>query len=121
MFPIDEDLHIYDWKTGKADHAKHNTQLKGYAGWANFHFGTDFAHIKTTIAYLLPTYEELSVELNDYDFDDFAESIRIETDRMYEYCEEPELNIPKEKEKFEMTSYQQICAYCKYRELCGRT
>src|SRR4051794_15939076 len=30
MFPIGDELHLIDWKTGKEDYVKHSTQLKGY-------------------------------------------------------------------------------------------
>jgi PD-(D/E)XK nuclease superfamily len=120
MFPIGEELHIIDWKTGKKDFAKHSIQLNGYVGWANFHFEKPYDLIKPTIAYLLPAYEEQSVELNDFDQEDFAERVQRETEMMYEFCEVPEVNIPIEKERFEMTENTKLCSYCKYRELCGR-
>lgn len=120
MFPIDEGLHIIDWKTGKEDYAKHSLQLRGYAGWANFQFGTDYSLIRTTIAYLLPEYNETSVVLNEYDIDDFARQVKEQTDLMYEFCEVPELNIPLPKERFEMTQVVNFCKSCKYRELCDR-
>jgi len=120
MFPIDEKLHILDWKTGREDYAKHSIQLRGYAGWANFQFETDYSQISTTVAYLLPEYKETSVVLNEYDIDDFAMQVREQTDAMYEYCEVPELNIPLPKERFEMTPLVNFCKTCKYRELCDR-
>ncbi len=121
MFPVDEKLHILDWKTGREDYAKHSIQLRGYAGWANFQFDTDYSQISTTVAYLLPEYKETSVNLNEYDIDDFAMQVREQTDAMYEYCEVPELNIPLPKENFEMTPLVNFCKTCKYRELCDRT
>ena len=120
LFPVDDRLHIIDWKTGKEDYAKHSIQLRGYAGWANFQFGTDLSEISTTVAYLLPEYKETTVVLNEYDLDDFTIRVREQTDAMYEYCEVPELNIPYPKEKFEMTPLENFCKTCKYRELCGR-
>jgi hypothetical protein len=120
MFPIDDQLHIVDWKTGKEDYAKHSVQLRGYAGWANFQFETDYSQIRTTIAYLLPEYKETSVVLNEYDIDDFAMQVREQTDAMHEFCEVPELNIPLPKERFEMTPLVNFCKNCKYRELCDR-
>lgn len=121
MFPIDDGLHIIDWKTGKQDYTKHSFQLRGYAGWANFQFGTDYSLINTTIAYLLPDYKEMSVVLNEYDIDDFAAQVQEQTDQMYEYCEVPELNFPLPKERFEMTQFVNFCKTCKYRELCDRS
>ena len=120
MFPLGEELHIIDWKTGKEDYLKHSTQLKGYAGWANFQFETDYLKIKPTIAYLLPEYKEKSIELNEYDIDDFAAQIRRQTGEMYEYCVEPHLNTPRPKEDFKMTPVANYCKCCKYRELCER-
>lgn len=120
LFPVGDTLHIIDWKTGKPDHAKHNMQLRGYAGWAAFHFKADYTDIRPTVAYLLPAYHEMPVEVNEYDIDDFAERVRAETDRMHEFCEVPELNMPYPKEHFKMTELTAMCPYCKYRELCGR-
>ncbi len=120
LFPVDDRLHIIDWKTGKEDYAKHSVQLRGYAGWANCQFGTDLSNITTTVAHLLPEYKETSVVLTEYDIDDFAMRVREQTDAMHEYCEVPELNIPFPKEKFEMTPLVNFCKTCKYRELCDR-
>lgn len=120
LFPIDDELHIIDWKSGKEDYPKHSTQLKGYAGWANFQFGTEISSIKPTIAYLLPEYKENSIVLNAYDIDDFSSLVRTQTEEMYDFCEIPELNIPRPKEEFKMTEHEAFCKYCKYRELCDR-
>jgi hypothetical protein len=121
MFPVGDELHIIDWKTGKEDYLKHTTQLTGYAGWANFQFETDHSKIKPTVAYLLPEYKEKSVTINVYDLDEFASQIRTQTAVMYEYCAEPHLNIPHPKEMFKMTAAENFCKCCKYRELCERT
>ena len=120
MFPIEDELHILDWKTGKEHYAKYSTQLHGYAGWANFHFGKEYSKIKTTIAYLLPEYKEKSVEITEFHIDDFTEHVRSQTDEMYKYCSEPEFNIPLAKDVFKMTPVVNFCKYCKFRELCDR-
>jgi hypothetical protein len=120
MFPIEEELHILDWKTGKKDYKKHYIQMNGYVGWANFHFKTNLELIKPNIAYLLPNYSEESVDIKEFDLDVFIARIRRETDEMYEYCEIPETNTPIEKERFPMISNLSVCRHCKYRQLCGR-
>lgn len=120
MFPIGDDLYIIDWKTGKPDYSKHGMQLKGYAGWANFQFGTEISKIKPTVAYLLPEYSENSIELTVYDIDDFADMVKWQTEEMYQFCEIPETNFPLPKEAFAMTPHEGFCKYCKYRELCDR-
>lgn len=120
LFPVGEEINIYDWKTGKRDDIKHSKQLRGYVTWAHFHYGADYTKIKPTVAYLLPEYEERSIELNEFDIEDFADGIRSESEEMYEYCDDVEQNLPLPKEHFEMTDNLKICAYCNYRELCGR-
>lgn len=120
MFPIDGGLHIIDWKTGKVDYNKHSSQLKGYAGWANFQFGVDISKIQTTVAYLLPEYNELSISVNDYDMDDFVQQVRSQTNEMYEYLQVRDSNFPKPKEEFPMTPIENFCKTCKFRELCDR-
>ncbi len=120
LFPIGEELHVIDWKTGKVDTNKHMDQLRGYATWAAFHYDKSYEQIEPTIAYLLPNYRENSLKLNEYDITEFSKRIRRESEQMYEYCEDPEFNIPLPKEEFSLTENQKICAYCNFRELCGR-
>lgn len=120
LFPIEDTIHVLDWKTGKAHFEKHMTQLVGYATWVHFHFGKELDQIKTAVAYLLPDYREHIPDISDVDFAMLADRIRKETDAMYEYCAEPELNIPLPKEEFPMTENTGFCSYCKYRELCDR-
>jgi hypothetical protein len=120
LFPLGGELHIIDWKTGKEDYVKHSTQLKGYAGWANFQFEADYSKIRPTVAYLLPDYKENSIQLNEFDIDDFSGQIRTQTEDMYQYCAERKLNTPHPKENFRMTPVENYCKGCKYRELCER-
>ncbi len=121
LFPIGDELHIIDWKTGKQDHRKHRTQLRGYAYWANFHLEKDYTLIETTIAHLLPEYKENSVRLNEYDIEDFSDVVRSQTNEMYAYCADHELNVPLPKDQFTMTEHHNFCKTCKYRELCERS
>ena len=120
IFPIGDELHILDWKTGKEDYRKHSTQLRGYAYWANFHLEKEYAQIQTTIAHLLPEYKENSQRVNEYDIEDFSNVVKGQTQEMYTLCAEPELNIPLPKEEFRMTPHENFCKTCKFRELCDR-
>lgn len=120
LFPIGDELHVVDWKTGKEDDRKYADQLKGYVTWAAFHFEKDFDLIKPTVAYLQPEYKEVSVSLNNFDIDEFAGKIRKQSEEMYEYCEDKDLNIPLAKTQFPLTENRKICEYCNFRELCDR-
>lgn len=120
LFPVGDEIHIYDWKTGKKDEKKHPKQMRGYVTWAHFHYGVDYTKIKPKVAYLLPEYEEQSVPLNEFDIQAFSDLIREETDEMYGYLENVETNKPKLKSEFKMTDNLRICSFCNFRELCGR-
>ncbi len=120
LFPVGNEIHIFDWKTGKRDDSKHLRQMRGYATWAHYHLGTEFGDIKTTVAYLLPDYDERPIESNEYEIEAFTDVIREETEEMYDYCSHVENNKPLPKEDFAMTDNLKICSWCNFRELCGR-
>lgn len=117
LFPIKNYMYIIDWKTGKKDE-KHKKQLLGYVSWASYHFGKHPTEIIPIIAYLQPIYEELGMNFNEYDIEEFARQVRKETDEMQSLCINVEENIPKPKEEFVKTSNAVICKFCNYRELC---
>lgn len=117
LFPVEDNLFIIDWKTGKPDSYKHNKQLIGYTSWASFHLDKDPVNITPVIAYLSPFYDELQVSINEFDIQEFASRIRVETEEMYSYCVNVEENIPKDKEVFVKTQ-NRLCDYCNFKELC---
>lgn len=120
LFPVGGELVVIDWKTGKMDDYTHQDQLKGYSTWAAFHFGKNYQEIKPVAAYLLPSYSEVSLEVTAIDIKDFTEQIRRQTDEMYEFCEDKDLNIPLAKSEFYLTDNTRICDFCNYRESCDR-
>ena len=127
LFPVGKNIYIIDWKTGKEAkpkfderHDKHSRQMRGYVVWAHFQMEKNYEDIFPTIAYLLPDYKERNVRLTEFDMEDFADSIRTETEEMYKYCADVEFNIPREKEFFEMTKNINTCRFCNFRELCGK-
>jgi hypothetical protein len=118
LFPVDDFLYILDWKTGKRDLEKHRKQLVGYAAWATHHFGVEPEGIKPVVAYLLPEYEEVEQELNEFDIEDFAVRVKTETDEMYGFCSDVQNNLPIEKVEFVKIEVESISSRCKYRGLC---
>jgi hypothetical protein len=118
LFPMDDQLYILDWKTGKRDIEKHRRQLVGYATWASYHFGLDPTKIKPIVAHLDPEYEEVLQELNEFDIEDFSRRVKDETAEMYTFCRDIEKNVPLEKPEFQLIDNQKISAHCPYRGLC---
>lgn len=118
LFPVDSDIFILDWKTGKADEKKHSKQLIGYATWASNNFNKEPSKIFPVTAYLQPQYSESSIKVNMADITAFADTVKTETTEMYAMLKSVEQNIPKEKKDFAMTDNMKICSFCNYRELC---
>ncbi|MBN1824487.1 MAG: PD-(D/E)XK nuclease family protein [Endomicrobiales bacterium] len=118
LFPVDGSIYILDWKTGKQDPVKHKKQLTGYATWASYHFGAKPGDIHPIAAYMSPKYSEMEIKVNELDVQEFASTVSSDTGKMYEYCADPERNVPKEKETFKKTDNMKICNWCSYRELC---
>jgi len=118
LFPIGDEYHIIDWKTGKTDADKHRKQLIGYSTWASYHFETKPTNVKPTIAYLHPDYHEVHETFNAYDLENFAIQVRAETEEIYEYCRDVEQNIPLDKSEFPMVDNQRICEHCNFRGIC---
>lgn len=119
LFPVDGEIFIVDWKTGKK-RDDHSTQLLGYASWASYHLKHDVSKIKTIVAYLIPEYQEEEVTFDQFDFTNFSRQVRIETQQLYEYTDNIEENVPKAKENFPLAESDMMCKYCNFRELCGR-
>ena len=118
LFPLGDAIYIFDWKTGKADPAKHRKQLVGYATWASTHFGIPPERVRPTIAYLHPEYEEVQQSFTSADLETFAVQVRAETAEMYDYCRDIEQNIPLDKSEFPLVDDERICAYCAFRGIC---
>lgn len=118
LFPVGEDLHIMDWKTGKPDREKHRKQLLGYATWASHQFDVDAVRVKPTIAYLRALYEEVQETFNAYDLENFSNQVRAETAEMHVYCSDVESNIPRDKDEFPKIDNKAVCVRCPFRGLC---
>ncbi len=118
LFPVDGDIFILDWKTGKPDEKKHSKQLIGYSTWAANNFSKEPARIFPGTAYLLPKYSEISIKVSVSDIKAFSDTVKTETGEMYAALKSIEQNIPKEKKEFATTSNMKICGFCNYRELC---
>lgn len=118
LFPMHDKIFILDWKTGKANEARHRKQLIGYASWASFHLSRPLTDMIPIIAYLQPSYSEKEVLLNEFDIEEFALQVRKETVEMYAFCSKVQENTPKAKEEFVKTATRMVCDHCNFRELC---
>jgi len=118
LFPVEGDLYILDWKTGKADEKKHSRQLTGYSAWASNNFSKDPARVFPVTAYLLPKYAENTVKVTAPDIKAFTEAVKAETAEMYSMLKSVEQNVPKDKQEFARCTNTRVCGFCNYREFC---
>jgi CRISPR/Cas system-associated exonuclease Cas4 (RecB family) len=118
LFPVDNQIIIIDWKTGRKDTYKHSQQLIGYAAAtsANFHIAANTIFPK--IVYLSPQFEEFEIKLGENAFADFYKRIKQQTEEMYGLCQNVEKNIPLPIASFPKNPSASICPYCNFQELC---
>lgn len=118
LYRDDEQILIFDWKTGGEDVQKHVKQLRAYSYWASYHLDADPRIITPIIAYLYPEYSEIECTFDEEHFHEFAVSVREQIADMESYCEDVSANRPKSKEHFPMKDYSRFCDFCNYNELC---
>jgi hypothetical protein len=119
LFPVDDEVHILDWKTGAKDSAKHTAQLMGYAVAANSNFSIPWNKIYPKIVYLYPRYDELEIAFSESDLGGFFGTIREQVREMQRYCDDVDQNIPRDISEFAPSPGGGICRNCKFQELCG--
>ncbi len=112
-------FYVFDWKTGKVGIERDTQQMKGYALYAMSLFNATTEQVKPVVVYLGDHYEELSHSFTEGDLAELATQVAVETEEMYQYCENIEENIPKAKTLFSQEEGN-LCPYCNYRELCGK-
>ena len=118
LVPMEDELHILDWKTGRKDVQKHRRQLIGYAGWARQELEPEFGAVIPIVVYLLPEYEEYVVELSEFEMESFSKTVAEQAGEMKSCCVNVVENTPKPKSEFPMTENLQSCRWCNFRELC---
>ncbi len=119
LFPVGDEVHILDWKSGKKQEDKHRAQLLGYALAASLNNPSiDRSKIIPRIIYMYPVLDELSFTISDSDLTSFTETVRVQTEQMYTYCTNIEQNIPKSFDQFEKTHYTALCSNCPFQEPC---
>ncbi len=118
LFPLENEVAVVDWKTGKRDGYKHANQVIAYAAAASNNFGIPMERIYPRIVYLYPEYGELEVAVDESHLQQFYTRVREQTDEMHACCVDVEQNVPRDMEHFPMTPSRHVCAYCNYQELC---
>lgn len=118
LFPVDNEVVILDWKTGRKDAHKHSHQIIGYAAAASSNFGISWQKFFPKVVYLYPQFDEFELTLREEDFGNLFEQVRKQTHEMYSYCADVDTNTPKPMDSFPMSPSENVCRFCSYQELC---
>ena len=117
LFPVENEFHILDWKTGNKDHYKHSNQLIGYAAATHNNFNAPWNSIFPKIIYLHPEFEEFELELKE-DVSLFFDKVKQQTEEMYGFCADVDQNIPLPIDAFTLSPSKSACSFCNFQELC---
>lgn len=119
LFPVDDEIHILDWKSGKKHPEKHSKQLMGYALATQMNNpNVDGNRIIPRIIYMYPEMDELEFQITDASLAKFSTEVEEQTLEMHSFCKDIEQNIPREFSFFEKTSYTALCKHCPFQEPC---
>lgn len=120
LFPVDDELYILDWKSGKKDIIKHTNQLLGYAvaiKSENPHIPIN--SIYPQIVYMSPErIEVFEVAITEEKINNYFNTVEQQTREMHSYCANIDDNIPLPIDQFQQTDHKKICHYCQFQELC---
>lgn len=120
LFPVDDELYILDWKSGKKDITKHTNQLLGYAvaiKSENPHI--DMRQVFPQIVYMSPEgVETFEIDITEEKVANYFNTVSEQTKEMHSYCLNVEENIPLEIDQFPKTIHKRICTYCQFQEFC---
>ncbi len=121
LFPVDGEIHILDWKSGKQDVEKHTMQLLGYAVATQVNNPkVEGNKIYPRIVYINPDVSEFEVKITDEMLEQFTQTVREQSEEMQSYCTNIEENIPNSIEHFPTTEQDGICRNCFYQEICSK-
>jgi CRISPR/Cas system-associated exonuclease Cas4 (RecB family) len=117
-FHRNDEIIIYDWKTGRENPEKDKFQLACYGLFAIQKWNTKGENINLVDFYLS------SGNQNEFNFEDFEvakiqDQIMNSTDEMIDMLDDPILNIARE-DLFPLTDNVQTCNYCSYSKICPK-
>jgi hypothetical protein len=111
------EIYIIDWKTGNEEEQKHRQQLLGYTAFACDHFNVKAEDVKCMLYYFKDQYEKL-ISFTSEDVRQFSETIKLQTEEMYNLTSNFKSNIPLTKEEFKKTEDNSVCHKCNFKEIC---
>ncbi len=113
-----EEVFIYDWKTGKDEHNQHKLQLACYGLFATRKWGLNPEQVKLR-EFNLSNGKMYEMSLVEFDLDDIHNHIRNSIEDMLNCLENRQTNLAIE-ERFDLSENSKYCERCNYFRICPR-
>ncbi|GAI16940.1 unnamed protein product, partial [marine sediment metagenome] len=118
-FRRNDEIIIYDWKTGKEDPEKDKFQLACYGLFAINEWNIEADYVKLVDFYLSNgNQNEFSFAV--FEIDKIQDQIINSIDEMNDMLDDPQENIARE-DGFPFTENEQICKYCNFNKMCPKS
>lgn len=114
----EEDIVIYDWKTGRSDPERNEVQLACYSFYATEKWLVPPDKV-TTIEFNLASGREFPYNLKGVGLDSIRQYILSSVRDMRMLLDDADANAATE-DRFAYTSGESACRYCNYRKVCPR-
>ncbi len=118
LIAVDDQVIIFDWKTGHKHAKQHDTQLMAYSALAREALDVSVRHLETRLTYLCDIYQEDAFSPSEGDVDAAITGIREDVAAMNAVCCDPLKNLPFPMSHYELCGNATSCAECVFRELC---
>ena len=112
-----EDIHIYDWKTGKSLSEDLSVQLSCYSLYAMEKWNTPSEHLKI-IEFNLSFNKANWFSITKEQAEESKGYIKGSIKDMQSLLEDAEKNIPLEEERFSKVKDEQVSMRCNFRKVC---
>ena len=113
-----EEVFIYDWKTGKDEHSQNKFQLVCYGLFATIKWDLNPDQVQLN-EFNLSSGNIYDVSLKEFDLDDIHKHIWNSIENMLNCLEDRQTNTAVE-ERFAFCENRKICETCNYLRICPR-
>ena len=114
----DDEIIIYDWKTGKEERDKHKLQLACYGLFATKKWEIKPEYVKLREFYL-SSNKQNEYNFSEFDLENIQKHIWSSIREMKNLLDDPQTNIASE-DRFSFTKNTKTCEYCNFQKICSK-
>jgi len=117
-FRKNDEIIIYDWKTGREDKEKDKFQLACYGLFAINKWNIKADKVKL-VNFYLSSGNQTEFKFEDFEVDKIQDRIMNSIEAMTDMLDDPQTNLAPEN-CFPFAEVEQVCLYCNYKKICPR-